>query len=871
MTEWSSDAKHELERFLANQKSRLVDSDVNADEVIEDLRAHIDEETKSLAVVTREDIVRITRHLDANESEQTKNSPPNSPPKHGIQSKTPGAPLIIFGVALPLISLLFELSLHGCAGIFFDPISTWWHALLIASVPIINGGIIFGLRSQTLKHPRCWAFASTMAIAICFYYSLILFPLYLPAIVGIFYFGIGLLPLGPLFGLVASIKCRGHLARATGLPPQVIRRWGLAGYLSMAAMVAALDGPSALTRIALEWADDLDPQAQETGIGFLRQFGSERTMLRACYERPRDFANFAALLISPNNKLNQAEARAIYFRVTGRPFNSVRTPDLYTRNGRWEVMDDLTWDFDEGLAGTAVAGRVRGLYLQGSRVDCRIHSQAGLAYLEWTFDFQNESPRQQEARTQILLPPDAVVSRLTLWVNDEEREAAFAPRSQVREAYERVVRRRRDPVLVTTTGKDRILMQCFPVPPNGGQMKTRIGVTIPLSMLSDVDGQLILPHMVERNFNLAPDLEHALWIESRSSLSSPLQSLTTGANDAGESTLFGQLSETDFLSHHAYINVTRADTPKVVWTQGQTEGSIITQQLETVESSAPSRIVLMIDDSAGMTSALPEISQALESFPSTVELFVVPSSEPAQSTSDTPMTVEEARELISALKPIGGQDNVKALVKAWDLAAGSPNGVVLWIHGPQPVLLSSPHGLEQRIERRHGKPPIYEIQTVTGPNRILEAFNANGIHRIPRTSDLRTQIQAWTESYSEGASQFQFVRHKRSRSESTDLITSPEVTDHVRRLWAAEHIEHLAAKRQWDAANHLAADEQLVTSVSGAVVLENQQQFEQAGLTPVSADSVPMIPEPQTWYLLLTGLTLLAARSRASKLNNSRG
>ena len=95
-------------------------------------------------------------------------------------------------------------------------------------------------------------------------------------------------------------------------------------------------------------------------------------------------------------------------------------------------------------------------------------------------DFKNQSNFQREARAKIKLPPGAVVSRLTLWINDEEREAAFAARGKVTEAYTQVVRRRRDPVLVTTAGPDRILVQCFPVPPDGRTMKIRIGITAPL-------------------------------------------------------------------------------------------------------------------------------------------------------------------------------------------------------------------------------------------------------------------------------------------------------------------------------------------------------------------------------------------------------
>ena len=47
----------------------------------------------------------------------------------------------------------------------------------------------------------------------------------------------------------------------------------------------------------------------------------------------------------------------------------------------------------------------------------------------------------------------------------------------------------------------------------------------------------------------------------------------------------------------------------------------------------------------------------------------------------------------------------------------------------------------------------------------------------------------------------------------------------------------------------VAVKNQLVTRVSGAVVLENQQQYDQFGLKPVDANSVPTIPEPEEYFL----------------------
>jgi len=66
----------------------------------------------------------------------------------------------------------------------------------------------------------------------------------------------------------------------------------------------------------------------------------------------------------------------------------------------------------------------------------------------------------------------------------------------------------------------------------------------------------------------------------------------------------------------------------------------------------------------------------------------------------------------------------------------------------------------------------------------------------------------------------------------------------------------------------MASTYQLVTPVSGAVVLENKEQYRQAGLTPASPESSPaIVPEPETWALLLLGAAvMLLARVKRLRL-----
>jgi hypothetical protein len=105
------------------------------------------------------------------------------------------------------------------------------------------------------------------------------------------------------------------------------------------------------------------------------------------------------------------------------------------------------------------------------------------------------------------------------------------------------------------------------------------------------------------------------------------------------------------------------------------------------------------------------------------------------------------------------------------------------------------------------------------------------------------------------------------------MAGEPEVGEpgsaHIGRLWANEKV--LALMQADPEANRadaiaLATDRQLVTPVSGAVVLETKQQYDAHNLKPVPKGSVPTVPEPHEWVLILlasAGLMWMIWRHRA--------
>ncbi len=563
-------------------------------------------------------------------------------------------------------------------------------------------------------------------------------------------------------------------------------------------------------------------------------------------------------------QISPEAARAIYYRVNGHPFNSVPPPKLYAGRARWNLIEEeFTWDDDQG--GDAVAGRVRGLSLVTSRQDGVVYPEAALAYLEWTLEFKNDSRLQREARAQITLPPGAVVSRLTLWIDGEEREAAFGGRSQVKTAYKEVVQKKRDPVLVTTCGPDRVLIQCFPVPPDGGKMKLRLGITAPLALTAADTGCLRWPCFAERNFTLPDQFQHSLWVESSQPIETAGGKLKTEPGKPGVHVLRGQIQDADLA---APVNTVRARRPAEVsqaWTKDTREdqGKVIRQSIVEKPAARPDRVVLVVDGTQGMAVFYQAISAALTRLPSDIDFALLLARDGCEEVIPLQKGTADLYSKVALRKfhSAGGHDNVPALIRAWELAAQAKASAIVWVHGPQPMLLDAAEDLRQRFERSANPPLLLDIQTQPGPNRVLEKLDGlKPVRSILRLGNLGDDLGRLFNGWSGQAGALEFIRERIDATAPESNPQGGETSMHLARLWAAEEVSRLCAARHYTEAMRLAARYQLVTPVSGAVVLETQVQYERAGLQPVAPESVPSVPEPSAGVLLLLGLMFMAAR-----------
>jgi len=866
MIEWTESAKKVWADYLSRTRASLEGTGADPQEVLEDLKRHVEEEISAarLGIATEEDLRRILAKFGPTASATPDAGTPlqaDGSARHGSNTlpRPPGVLLLILGVLLPVITILFEWFTGISAEALFDPMPTWFHVVVVALVPISNSWLWMAARRRHSDHEGWLGWLSGFVLGVCIYYS-ILYLLFAPiACMGLIYFGLGLIPLTPYLALVGTFVLRHKYCQATGADKLPGNLLGVAIGL---ACLLLLQLPESLTYYGLSCATAEDKATQDYGLKELRAVGNRTIMLRACYGwlQYREIFNPINLLATGGDgrNISSERARELYYRVTGEAFNSVPPPKFYTRAGRWtELEDEYVWD--EGLGGDQVAGRVKGLSLLSSRMDTTTEPDAGLGYCEWTMEFKNISAMQREARAQIALPPGAVVSRVTLWIDGEEREAAFGGRSQTRKAYqEEAVQRRHDPLLVTTCGPDRVLVQCFPIPPNGGVMKIRLGMTAPLILDSLESGSFVWPHFLERNFGIGPEFKHSLWLEQPG----------TDNKMAG---IHESLSESNLTtSLHATV-IHRHATIDTVWTPAATSGQMVQQTIRPVHAPAPARIILVLDGSAAMKSHLAEIARALDQIPETAEMAVVMASDESpqgkiEILRATAGNKAKLQKLLRKAKFSGGQDNLPALEAAWDLADAVEGGDVVWVHLPEPFELSSDSGISQRLERNRKQTRLYEIQLNNGPDRVVEKLDGfPSIEQVISIIPGQTGFDRLLNLWSGRLQTFSYARLL--TNDQAGIAPESRASKHLSRLWARDESLRLAGSHQGEAATKLAAQNQLVTPLTGAVVLETKAQFDRHNLTPADPDSVPAIPEPNhlTMFALVIAMYALWRKLRLAK------
>ena len=848
MKTWTPQAEQRLSEYLQERVTREQLDDSESAELKEDLRRHVYEEAEQQGARTIGwvELETILSRMDAG----YRPAPVHTRNAAGWRGKLARIFIWAAGVVLPLIVLLVEVIGSLCGKILFDPIPTWWHVAMVAMVPMANIWLLIGAPKG--NQIAIGAIAGFILVVSGFY-ALLFLPLLHLSLLALLAFGFGLLSLTPILTWLASWRI-GRRLKLNSTSPKTFLRSRRGGIAAAVVSLILLEGPGLWTRANLSAADGTSKNDEV--VARLRTFHSERTLLAACYQNPgfaggSDMSGWMLeswkiplMMVSDGNlfdRTSEEKYRDVFFRVTGKPFNSVKPPSYAFKSVRGSrEIDEM--EFDPNVGGDDVAVRLKTLDLKESRFDGHVDSISRIGYGEWTMVFRNVSTASKEARCQVKLPQDGRVSRLTLWVNGEPREAAFSTVSKVKAAYKEIaVVQQRDPVLVTMVGPDTVMVQCFPVPAHG-EMKIRIGVTAAL------DGKRWdLPRIIERNFGIADEMEHAVWLQADSSFHlTGAPELHASMTDGPGSSMAVTLAPAQATGSGVALEMTnQPGIPQAVWCEdpfASAEQRILTRVPKRLTDLGSGKVVMVIDGSVALKDAKPWLTAALDQ--NVIAILA----------DDHAVQVDAAK--LNEYRFSGGRDNEPALRKAIQIAREKGGLPIVWIHGPQAVKLSQTEALLQLLERGTVVPVIYSVQAVAGPNRLAEAIYRSGsLRRGVTLENPAKDLVDFLTKLERGGERFDWEWR---RSPTADEAEGTMVWDQLARLWAARAVEDPAMMLADDQKSSTAAHYQLVTPVSGAVVLETLEQFQQNDLTPVDASAaphVPTVPEPSAVTLILITLS----------------
>lgn len=776
------------------------------------------------------------------------------------------------GVLLPLVTLVVESLFHLSGSVYVDPIPSWWHVLGIASVAVIN----FIVWVELIKNrPEVgWLpFAIGAAIGISAFYAAVFLPLTPFGVIGIIAFGFGFLPLAPVLAFVSAVRLAFILKRQRRLENLSTNTAGcLAGFIVGVMFLLCAELPNLCTQIGTRQAISSRPEVSRAGIRLLRAFGSEQSLLRSCYQHMASVSDIPSLLFAvwhvesnrpwlmwhdEGHPLTIEEARQVYYRTYGRPFNTVARPkfNVGLRSIQPEFED---WDFgwDSELAGENVGARQAGLSLADSTLISSVDADLATSYTEWTMVFQNNHYSQQEARMQIELPPGGVVSRATLWVNGEPKEAAFGERGLVRRAYQATVTSKRDPLLVTSVGPNKIMLQCFPIPPKQnntpGTMKVRVGITAPCMVPALDQAQLILPRISEHGFPV--NCRHQIRVD-------------------GPSPLTATVDDSKLRSEPIVVRAKRNTSLSTAFTSAPLSHgkSFVLARLQQQKMVKPSHLYVVIDGAGAMAKYIPQVAEALTKIPADVPADIRFASDEISALTDPKQNANLATTLreLNHAPCVGGPDNMHLLADMWKVASKEPGSAVVWIHGPQPILFG---GQELADSFKPGS-TLYDLELYPSPNRLVEKLPRQvRVIDVGRTSDLKTDLQNFVAQLCGTASSPYVAARSVSTSKPAGAqeIVMPALSSQLVSLCAYDETMNLISKGDDKGAVRLAARNRLVTPVTGAVVLETAADYKKNGIDPNNPDNnaesqvgtpgfqIGAAPEPEEYALMIVALAGVA-------------
>lgn len=796
------------------------------------------------------------------------------PPKKRLWHGIDGIAVMTFGVMAPL--LITVMSMASCPKritlvLLNHPVETLVEIALLLLIPIAN----YKVWSSLCRNDIRYSLGRGLLVGISLGTALLISALAFAAIgfgfeemqastgtdfsTGFFFIG-ALALAAAATGVYLTHSMRKHREFPSTRARVIV--YTLVGMLLGIAAFASAEARPWYIRIAQRMALSGIPEERTHGLQLLRDLKTERELRMECSDSRA--AGIAGLFIA----LKHSEMSRLYFTVTGKPL-----PD--------ENSEDFSSMSDEYLRRHVVGAPVKGLTLARSAFNGMVSPDSLSSTINWTFVFRNDSQVNQEARAEIAIPPGAVITGLTVWKGGDPLDATFAASGKAQGNINWINVDHDSPAIISDLGRGRNLFHCYPIAPDE-QLKVNIKTVVPLMLENQDSANLTFPRFIATNFGLDGDhslmLESSNKLLSRAR--SLVHGKAQNGGDSLVGTLErSQLEHTplmitalrkaditavavpDKIATNMAIQDKKAEAERkkaeeeskranqqVVLMIDSSRG--VQEQVEDVQTvllrdkekakrkikveavkakwvvrtiketttTAPKRLLVVIDGSEGVKEHLPKIRAALAAIPPTVPVSVSVASREDNSMTE-PLPLANALAKLDKFNFSGGQDNLKAVIKSAQIAGETEGGAVLWIHGAQPVVNKDIYILSPF----HAHPAFHELALDSGSTDTLEYFKNHSevgpFMPVQRTKNLGEDLQDFFAKWQAGRKEFVVTYSMQDGPPKDAKVLEKREMGELLTLNARKMVDDQIRAKQSNRAARLAVEYQFVSPVSCVAVM----------------------------------------------------
>ncbi len=743
-------------------------------------------------------------------------------------------PLLVFGV-LPLLGFGSELLL-GMLSTVLTLFPSVWHALAVGGAVVLNLLLHLGhFRTPSLLVPRALLVGFVAGMTLL--YSLVELPA-APMMIIMAIVGLGILAAAPYFAAMGTIRLYADLStcwRIAGRAPWQCRVWVSLGLL----LPVVLIGRDTAQQIS----DVADMRALADAMG--RRGDAAESERLAGRLRGGDLAAQRAIcwngvqngdVLDTDLGMGRWNRDPFAHLGTGQPFWFVLRfrPTITADRARAAfhrahgfAWNDPMWGPEDGGGD----GRFEAIEWRDSRFTVQHEPSAALVRIDHEIELRSDARWSREAHFELRLPAGAVASSLSAWIDGHERPAAFGGGEQVQKAYDAVVQRNRDPVLLQEVAPHRLRLLMFPLGRDWPPMRVRIGYTVPLCLRGE-QGLAFLPQVVSHNCAKRQPT-HVLVIDG-------------GAER--------QIDEAGLLQPLRFPH------RDVVAVAKDADGFLVQRLQPRLPAAREDAVVVVLEASASVAAAVSEPARLLGAIGDGTPCALFLAHGEGMVRCDAPVGSPELTQCLQRQSFTGGVDPWPALDAAMKVAKERGIQRVFWLHGASAAALGVgrpelPEGVAIAALALHpGRHTLREDPVLR--RRIVDVPRLGGV--VPDLAmALGDALRFGATSASEVGEQQRLF--ERVAAPPPDAIA---VSDQLARLWAAREARSAAYADLPGPARSLASRYRLVTGGVGAVVLERPEQYAAAGLDPGAEigrepagpiGSGP-VPEPSTFVLLASGL-----------------